>query len=204
MMPWSNQLHPFLLAFTGVQVAMFSIFVAILTMVMISTRNRTQRSMQTPRHTARERYAAATSQRTSLREVEEVMLELDKLAREVNGRLDIRFAKLEAIIRDADERIAKYERLTRATGATDAVDPAPRLDVTLGEEQPDAATPPPRMEDSPHAEVYRLADAGMTDIQIAEETGKTTGEIELILTLRKAQGAPSHSPAASSPAEATG
>jgi len=181
---WSTHLHDPVLAVSGVEVAVFGIFAAILTIIMISTRNRTRRSMQTPRHAARERYEAASKQSSSLRDVEDVMLELDKLAREVNGRLDIRFAKLEALIRDADERLATYERLTKSPTADEATE---HLDITLGAAQPDAPDPPPKMQDSPHAEVYRLADAGMTSIQIAEETGKTIGEIDLILTLRTTQ-----------------
>ncbi len=194
-----------LLAISGVQIALGALFVAILTIVMISTRNRTRRSIQTPRHTARQQYANLTEHRKSLREVEDVMLELDKLAREVHGRLDTRFAKLEVVIHDADERIAKLERLARMTGdVSDSIDRVPGLDVTLEEEHPDAPEPAPKMEDSPHAVVYRLADAGMTGLQIAEETGQTTGEIELILALRRAQGTPAHTPAASSPPQTTG
>jgi hypothetical protein len=33
--------------------------------------------------------------------------------------------------------------------------------------------------------VYRLADGGLTAIDIAREVGTTTGEVELILSLRK-------------------
>jgi hypothetical protein len=192
--------YPSLLGYTGTQIAGFAVFAAILTMVMISTRSRTQRNMQAPRHTARERYTSAKDQGKSLREIEDVMLELDKLAREVHGRLDTRFAKLEVVIRDADERIAKLERLTGSPEPKSA----PRVDVTLSEEQPDAPVPPPTMADSPHADVYRLADAGLTEMKIAEETGKTMGEVELILTLRRAQGGADQSSPAPNPATATG
>lgn len=194
-----------LLAISGVQVALGALFVAILTIVMISTRNRTRRNMQAPRHVVRQQYADLSEHRKSLREVEDVMLELDKLAREVHGRLDTRFAKLEVVIHDADERIAKLERLARVVGdASPSADHGSSLDVTLGEEHPDAPEPTPKMEDSPHAVVYRLADAGMTDIQIAEETGQTTGEIELILALRRAQGTPANTPSVSSPPKTVG
>lgn len=193
-------LYPSVLGYTGTQLVAAGVFAAILTMVMISTRGRTRRSMQTPRHTARERYTSAKDQGASLREVEDVMLELDKLAREVHGRLDTRFAKLEVLIRDADERIAKLERLS---GSPES-EPAPRLDVTLSEEAPGAPVPPPVMEDGPHAEVHRLSDAGMSTMQVAQETGKTIGEVELILSLRRAQGGLDQASPTSSPTPATG
>jgi len=104
----------------------------------------------------------------------------------MHARLDTKFAKLEAVVRDADQRIDRLERLLhRAQGE-------PTLDVTVDEPQPEA-TPTPRPEDDPrHQAIFRLADAGLTPVQIAEETGQSVGEVELILALQKASaGTPS-------------
>jgi len=174
---------PALLAISAMQIALLAMLVAITTIVMILTRNRVRDSVQSPRPSARARYAQLSEKRRALREVEEVMIELDQVARNVHGQLDTRFAKLEAVIRDADERIAELKRLTRKTEA------APSLDITLDAVEPDEEEAAPVMGDGPHADVYRLADAGMDRIRIAEETGKKTGEIELILALRKARPA---------------
>jgi len=178
---------PTLLASTLTQIAVLLIFVAMLTVVMILTRNRVRNSMRSSGPGVREQYARMNEKRQALRDGEEVMIELDRVARQVHGQLDTRFAKLEAVIRDADARIEKLERLMRK--AADR----PTLDITLDEARPDELEPAPVMESGPHADVYRLADAGMDRVQIAEETGKTNGEVELILALRKAKPAGSTS-----------
>ena len=170
-----------MLAISSTQTVLLALLGAVLTILMIGTRNRVRSSMQAPRQTARKRWNEANDRRQSLREVEDVMVELDQVARQVHGQMDTRFAKLETIIRDADARIAKLERLLQAA------DGAPTLDVTLEEARPDEPDPAVVMETGPHADVYRLADARMSEIEIAQETGKTTGEIELILALRKAR-----------------
>jgi len=180
-LPAIEPLDGVLAAISGTQIALLALFAAVLTIIMISTRNRVRTSMQAPRKTARSTWNEANDRRQALREVEDVLVELDQVARQVHGQLDTRFAKLEAVIRDADGRIAKLERLLRQAEGT------PSLDVTLNEIRPDEPAPEPVMGTGPHAEVYRLADAGMSEIQIAQETGKTTGEIELILALRKAR-----------------
>lgn len=178
---------PTLLASTLTQIALLLIFVAMLTVIMILTRNRVRNSMRSSGPGVREQYARMNEKRQALRDTEDVMIELDRVARQVHGQLDTRFAKLETVIRDADARIEKLERLMRK--AADR----PTLDITLDEARPDELEPPPVMESGPHADVYRLADAGMDRVQIAEETGKTTGEVELILALRKAKPAASTS-----------
>ncbi|MCH7883883.1 MAG: DUF2802 domain-containing protein, partial [Planctomycetes bacterium] len=94
--------------------------------------------------------------------------------------MDTRFAKLEMVIRDADERIENLSRLVRAAQGS------PTLDVTLEEAVPDP--PPPEekeIDDERYAPIYRLADSGLAAAEIAREVDRTTGEIELILSLRR-------------------
>jgi hypothetical protein len=183
-----------LLAVSAGQIVLMALFGAVLTAVMILTRKRVRASIDASPPSARERYAELNQNRQTLRDVEEVMLQLEQVAREVHGQLDTRFAKLEAVIRDADRRIATLERLAGETGAKHAVD------ITLDEVRPDEDGPAPARASGPHAAVYRLADAGMDYVRIAEETGKTTGEVELILALRRAR--PEHAtPAIARPAK---
>jgi len=121
---------------------------------------------------------------TSLtRDIEAVMVELDRLSRQVHGRLDGKIAKLEGLIREADRRIDDLSRLSRsATGH-------PTIDVTLGPESTHSAdSDNPEGPAAPDRKrVYALADSGMSSIEIARELGESTGEIELILALRKAK-----------------
>ncbi len=114
------------------------------------------------------------------RDVEELMTRLDDLARQVHGRLDARLDRLERAIRDADQCVESLSRLARQA------DGRPAVDVTLPEVPPSQPEPPSDLEElSPHSAVYRLADLGLPAPAIAKETGRPTGEIELILSLRR-------------------
>jgi len=178
------------------QAALLAIVAAGLTIYLIATRNRLRKSMNQPRAASRERYAEL-HQRTRLsRDLEEVMGDLDELARQINGKLDLRFAKLEAVIRDADARIDLLTRqLRQARGEA-------TLDVTVQDEDTETKRPDARYAVSPlgrsmpddaemerplHADVYELADKGLNAVDIAEKTNRTAGEIELILALRRAK-----------------
>ncbi|MGB2986094.1 MAG: hypothetical protein WBE26_09445 [Phycisphaerae bacterium] len=175
------------------QIVMLLLAVIGLTIVMLSTRRRIRKSQHRPRTSVRELAAESQAQRKTTRDVEEVMLELDQLSRQIHGRIDTKLARLEAIIHDADQRIDKLSRLTRA------VEGQPTLEITLGEEDPlKPSSNTPKADDGPHATIYRLADRGLSPNQIAREVGKLNGEIELILALRKTKQEASQPPGSES------
>jgi len=112
-------------------------------------------------------------------------LHLQELSRDINSQLDTKFVKLEASIRSADQRIEQLERLMRAAGDQPAVD----MLVSDETSQSEPPQPSPMEETDPRKQrIYELADAGKTPLQIAQETGGGTGEIELILSLRGTSG----------------
>lgn len=102
------------------------------------------------------------------RDLETLIGELQDLSRKISAEIDTRFAKLEASIRDADRRIAVLNRLARQGGSVPE-DSSPHGDENAGR----------------HNVVYELADAGFSCVEIAKDLGKTPGEIELILNLRR-------------------
>ena len=163
--------------------------VVCLTIVMLSTHRRIRRSQVPSESPVAKRYFELKERRAATRDMEQVMLELDQLSRQIHGRLDTKLVRLEAVIRDADERIDRLSRLVRSAKEV------PSLEVTLAEERPEQeceAAAEPRgtaLEQCHHryAVIYELADRGTSPLQIAEEVGKTDGEIELILALRKAR-----------------
>ena len=166
------------------QLLMLGLAVGGLTIVMLSTYRRNRRSRFAPRATVRERYKELENSAGATRDVGTAMLELDQLARQIYGRIDTRFAKLETVIRDADERIAKLSRLAATSAESSAGRSA--LDVTLDSQNPDvrdSLLDPSG--DKRHDAIYRMADGAMSAADIARDTGKTKGEIELILALRK-------------------
>jgi len=129
-----------------------------------------------------DRQSGLHDRRRGERELGELMIELDQLAREVHGRLDTQFAKLETVIRDADDRIDRLKRLLRASRSESALD----ITVTDDAEIP-SSTASSEPEGGLHADVYRLADAGRSLLEISEQTGRPKGELELILALRRAR-----------------
>ncbi|GJQ28228.1 MAG: hypothetical protein HBSAPP03_01120 [Phycisphaerae bacterium] len=91
--------------------------------------------------------------------------DLRELTERLAAELDARADRLERLIVQAEERIATLERAASR--------------VVEVKERPAGA---PRAE---FAEVYDLADAGVGPIEIARRTGRPTGQVELILNLRR-------------------
>jgi len=163
------------------QIIMLALAVVCLTAVMFATRRRIRDSQRKPSNTAREQFAQRKEQGRSIRDVEHVMLELDQLSRQIHGRLDTKLARLETVIRDADERIEKLTRLA------DKADGRPQFEVMLDEEQPceQQTDGPVTPNDERHSDVFQLADDGASPLQIAQKLGRPVGEIELILALQQ-------------------
>jgi len=180
-------LFPFMaeMAITPTQLVMLALAVGGITIVMLSTYRKSRRSRQNRGEPIREQYERLNRQSAVTRDVETAMLELDRLARQILGRIDTRFAKLETVIRDADERIAALSRLVHTSKGR------PSLDVTLASQAPDevALTSTAPVSAQRHDAVYRMADGGLSSLDIARETGKNKGEIDLILALRKTRQA---------------
>jgi len=150
-----------------------------------STYRRLNRSIRQPVVPVREQCAALETERQARRDIESVMLELDQLARQIHGRIDTRFAKLETIIRDADERIGLLSRLVRSAEG------GPALDITAGDaDGPTNREQGSRPADDANGSIYGLADSGLSAARIADRVGRSTGEIELILSLRRAARTP--------------
>lgn len=189
------------------QLFLLGVTIIVLTLLLRATQRRWRRSVAMSRDTVRERYENLKKDRAVARDADKVLLELDQLARQVHGRLDTQFARLETLIRDADERINTLSRLIRAARGGET------LDITLAQEEPTEDVPtskpditeglagvprtvattdvrpsePRDNEQSSHAAIYRLADRSLSPVEIAQQVGRTTGEVELILSLRKAK-----------------
>jgi hypothetical protein len=116
-------------------------------------------------------YASLAQQRSVERQMQNVLVELSDMSRQISGQLDNRAAKLEALIHEADEKIAamKSAIATSSPGLARMID-APE-------------TRPPS--DPRHAQVYALADQGRSSMEIAQQLDRPSGEIELILALRR-------------------
>jgi hypothetical protein len=138
------------------------------------------------------------------REVEDQMsnllVELSNMARQITAQLDTRAAKLELLIKEADEKLAALHNANRfiASVTTENASPDHSRDIDSPElaalsdtrppvepiVDPAAASRAPMPIDSRHGDVYSLADEGRSAPEIARLLARPAGEIELILALR--------------------
>ena len=128
--------------------------------------------IRTPRSRSEHRPPAIglADQRNLERDISSLMNELADLAGQVGRQLDTRAARLEQLIRAADQRI---EQLRSA--------PAPSTTAPR-EPTPDQSESDPR-----DLEIYHLHDQGLAPREIAQRLARPAGEIELILALRPRQ-----------------
>ncbi len=122
-------------------------------------------------------FSSLAEQRGVERQMQNLLVDLNEMARQMNAQIDTRAAKLEQLIKEADERIAKLKQ-----------QPTP-MSFQPTEYASTPAPPPPEPEpatpiDPRHAEIYSLADMGQDAKEIAARLNRPSGEIELILALR--------------------
>jgi hypothetical protein len=139
-------------------------------------------------------------QRSVEREMSNLLVELSEMARQMTAQLDTRTAKLELLLKEADEKILLLKRAGvdgRRNMAAGELDPdqdaetaaAAALEGVIVEARAPlhAAMPEPQL-DPRHSQVYDLADEGHSPQEIARELERPSGEIELILALRSGSG----------------
>ena len=126
-------------------------------------------------------------QRSTERQMESLLVDLSEMARQITAQLDTRATKLELLLREADEKIetlTKHLAAMRGQGTSDAsngrTNPYP---PPIGTSSSAGFDPEPV--DDRHAAIYRLADSGQSVQQIAQEIKRPSGEVELILDLRR-------------------
>jgi hypothetical protein len=137
-------------------------------------------------------------QRGIERQMSNLLVELSEMARQVTAQLDTRAAKLELLMREADEKIDTLRRLSAGAGPPASTPPAAPASSPLRQSAAEreallqpldapaatSAAPVPQI-DPRHAEIYALADQGRSPGDIASRLGRPSGEIELILALRQ-------------------
>jgi len=137
-------------------------------------------------------------QRAVEREMSNLLVEYEEVLRRMTAQLETRAARLELLINQADERLARLEAAAQQQqqqqqNRGDCAPPAETATTVAVRESaaPFTDEPAPGAADdagiSPHRPVYQLADQGQTPRQIAQQLNRPHGEIELILALRPAE-----------------
>lgn len=131
-----------------------------------------------------------TAQEELRHSMDRLLVELQETAREINATIDTKMIALNRLIEEADRRIEKLEKARRQTPAA-VLRREPVDEVT----SKPTVTPHPRAEEPVteedtkrrelEREIYRLADEGKTELEIARMTDTPRGEVELVLSLRQ-------------------
>lgn len=125
--------------------------------------------------------SSLSSQRAVERDMQNLLVEYEQMIRNMTAGLDTRAAKLELLIKEADDKLAALRAATAAAvgGASD------RTPIDSGRREPPA--PAPAGPDPRHVEIYTLADQGLSARDVARKLGRPNGEVELILALRSSR-----------------
>jgi hypothetical protein len=122
--------------------------------------------------------SSLAQQRSVDRQMQNLLVELSEMARQITAQLDTRSQKLMMLIQDADDRIAELKKLEGQTPTAPAK-PWPALS-----ESAPRNIPIPEPADEQHQSIYALSDQGKAAGDIARELNRPRGEVELILALR--------------------
>jgi hypothetical protein len=127
-------------------------------------------------------------QREVENQMNNVLVELARMAREITAQLDTRAVKLELLIKEADQKLAALHAAASPVQITAEVNNSPPPENVIAEEEAEALQtfsdqPAARVER--YGEIYALADEGKPANEIGRILQRPTGEIELILALRR-------------------
>ena len=158
-----------------------AIIVAILTVIYIAFVRPMRKNKKDPLE-RKPGDALLAQQRAAERDMTALLLEYEQMMRTMTSQIETRVAKLEVLLKDADERLQQLKAATGGLPAEPAKPAVARAGV-LDLSPLLAQSEPPR-----HQDVYTLADQGLSHRQIAQRLDRPYGEIELILTLRAKSG----------------
>jgi hypothetical protein len=110
------------------------------------------------------------------RVADEVEVRLYNTFRELNARLENKIHVLNDLVIESETKIRRLEQLLPAAGNKE-----PRVAI-LDEANPNHGAAPPSQR---FAEIYQMADRGMTPAEISQRVDQPIGEVQLILGLRQ-------------------
>ena len=159
--------------------------IVYLTIIRPAMKKKDPLSKPPPSSMAGSRLAA---QRDTERVMQNLLVELAEMSRQISAQLDTRSQKLELLMQQADERIAQLQRLQGERATPPVFRPVDAMaDVYVPREMSaprELERVTPAAEDARHQEVYSMADQGRSAGDIARELDRPRGEVELILALR--------------------
>lgn len=160
----------------GNTVVLILLVVGFSAMIMVMARRRASKRRAPTAAPRRPRSGAAGGRYEIHKSMQQLLLELEEMSREINSQVDTRLRALNILIQEADEKIRELRRLQGIAG--DRPEPAEHLPTPKAEPHGDETR-------ERYAQVYALAEKGRTVVEIAQKMGLMSGEVELILALRR-------------------
>lgn len=160
-------------------IALGSVMLMIVIFRMLRRSSARQRRQPEPAE-ARTASAAPASRGQSPERLERLMSDAEELTRRLAAHLENKAAQLDELLGQVD---ARTEELRSLLDNADRVSSA--ASSALAPERPPEAEVSSSA-DPMHRKVYELADQGLDPVDIARSVDRPTGQVELILALRRA------------------
>ena len=163
---------------------MLLLVLGLVTLSLMLVRFRRGRRLAAPNPSIRRELNTMRGRSALHRSGDELLIQLEEMARRINAQVDTKFAKLDRVVMDADDRLAKLEAALRRADRLATVESSSTKSESSGAGVQAAPACADHPTDTRHAGVYDLADAGKSPVEIAERLGTPLGEVEVILNLR--------------------
>lgn len=155
------------------QYGIAAVGILFIIMAMFSL-GRARKTKTDSRESARDHVERARQKQGVRDDLESLMVDINRMARDLGGQLDAKIIRIEKANEEAEQRIAQLEALRDELSK-----PAAMQADSLVTPQADAAQTDPLTK-----QVYALADQGKGSADIAQQLDEHVGKIELILALR--------------------
>lgn len=146
------------------------IVLILASLVWMGMRRRLRKEPEARTHRHAEKHNSRL-EKQAREDVDELMVRLEEVSREICGKIDTRFARLEQVIDEADQKLAALKAAVRRQ---DSNGEAPAFPAAI---------------DPKHLEVCRRFGEGQAVVAIARDMGLAPGEVELIVSLERSRKA---------------
>jgi len=131
--------------------------------------------------TPHEQIERMQQQRGMRGDLEDLMVEIEQLAKRMGSQLDAKSIQLERLLAEADRRIEQLQSLSKKVGCEDRWSNSPNSSVP--QKVVFSNVDPPN--DALAKSIYAMADQGLESDEIAKRLDELVGKVELILALRR-------------------
>jgi len=150
-------------------VLLMGLVVIIAALMWNAARRRARTNRIDGRADSQARRHNARLQTRAREDIDELMIRLEELSREICGQIDTRFAKLEHVLAEADVKTRALKAELRRSGAAETGNIPPA--------------------DPRHVGIFEAHERGGAIVDIARQHNMTAGEVELILSLERSRRA---------------